>query len=199
MTRAKYRSWLLGVAVLWLLVSTPVWAISPTMIMIYGDGLQNPIVARAQDPSEFSVYEFLWNAMRGGTFDGTRWTGNLPKGLNGRPYVKVAIFWGLGPFADSVALARALGNPDLPKQLKPEDASQHGRLYLPTASEPAAIVLTWPAMFRPKGTRCEAPTPPSAEAPCPVAVPADLGEFKAGWVLNSQDLATAKWLGIPGL
>jgi hypothetical protein len=36
MTRPRYRSWLLGVAVLSLLVSTPVAAISPTAIMVYG-------------------------------------------------------------------------------------------------------------------------------------------------------------------
>jgi hypothetical protein len=197
MTRPRSRAWLLGVALLSLLASQAVWAISPTLFLIYGDGLQNPIIARPQDPSEFSLYQFLW--WRAGTPYAPRTTWTPPAGLNGRPYLKVAIFWGLGPFEDYAALVRALGSPDVLKQMNPEDASQHGRLYLPTASEPAMIVLTSPNMTRPKGTPCEAHTPVDERAPCPVPVPTKPEDFIVGWILNAADLATAKRLGIPGL
>ncbi len=189
MNRLQYRSWLLGVALLLLLASKPLWAVGPTMIMFYGDGLQNPITLRGQD---FGSTEFLWWQVGMPYVQRTTWT--PPAGLNGRPYLKVAIFWGLGPFEDRAALVRALGDPDLLKQMKPEDASQHGRLYFPTATEPAVMVVTHPNMQRLQGTRCQGETPPSDDAPCPVAVPAKLEDFVAGWTL---DLDVAKWLGIP--
>jgi hypothetical protein len=195
MTRPRSRAWLLGVALLSLLASQAVWAISPTLFLIYGDGLQNPIIARPQDPSEFSSYQFLW--WRAGTPYAQRTTWTPPAGLNGRPYLRVAIFWGLGPFEDYAALVRALGSPDLLKQMQPKDASQHGRLYLPTATEPAVMVVTHPMMQRLKGTHCESRTPPSDDAPCPVAVPSKIEDFSASWRLDFDRQALANWLGIP--
>jgi hypothetical protein len=88
--------------------------------------------------------------------------------------------------------------PDQP--IKPEDASQHGRLYFPTATEPAAVVASFPAM---------AAADPKLDHPPSLPIPADLDEhrhplgyqtgFVAGWILNADDLATAKRLGIPGM
>jgi hypothetical protein len=166
MNRARYRSWLLGVALLSFVGSRPVWAISPSIILIYGDGLPKPIVIQITDPKEFPLYTFFWATPRGGANYETQRGGTVPQGLSGRPYLKVAIFW---------------ERRDL-ETLKPEDASQHARLYLPSKSEPPVVVATAPWMYRPK----------------PVAVPVDLGEFVAGWVLKSEDLATAKRLAIPG-
>jgi hypothetical protein len=63
---------------------------------------------------------------------------------------------------------RAIG----PAAIKPADASQHGWIYLRTASAPTVIVVTDPRMHNPKD--------PSAN-PEPVPVPTSLDEFAAGW------------------
>ena len=188
MDRLRYRSWLLGVVLLSFVVTRPLLAVGPSIIMFYGASLQRPIVIRGEDlPSDLPL------AWRSGMqfVQPTPWT--PPAGLDGRPYVKVAIFWGLGFFKDRVALIRTLNSPTLPDQLKPEDASQHGRLYFQTATEPAVMVVTFPAMERLKGTSCKERTPPSDYAPCPIAIPTKLGDFYASWNLN---IDVAKWLAI---
>jgi hypothetical protein len=86
--------------------------------------------------------------------------------LKNRPYVNLAIFWGQYD-AD---------------QFKPENASQHGRLYLPTASEPAIVVSTVPDMQKKSNP-----------------IPKELGDFAAVWTLAPQELTTLKSLGFPGL
>ena len=165
MNRMRYRPWFLGVALLCFLGSQPILAISPAFIMVYGDQLKAPIVI-SPDMQNLGAMQMFW--WRAGRYD-------LPHSLKGnplvtrlgdRPYLKLAIFWG----------------PYLADQLKPENASQHGRLYLPTASDPAAIVVTMPDM-----------------RPVANAIPNALEDFSAGWTLNAGDLATARYFQIPGL
>lgn len=169
MTRARYRWWPFGIVLLSLIASRQVFAVSPSYIVFYGDQLA-PVVLRTT-PQQTS--EFLWSYSRAFKLvDGVRKRA-IPDGLEKRRYVKYAVFWGRWT--------------DAP--LKPEAASQHGRLYLPTATEPAAVVVTFPDMD----------APPPAEHPGAHPIPADLIGFWGGWVLTPDDVAAARALGVPGL
>jgi hypothetical protein len=86
--------------------------------------------------------------------------------LSKRTYLKLAIFWGLY----------------YPDQLTPENASQHGRFYPATGSDPAVVIVTDPDM-----------------RPIAHPIPTALEQFVAAWTLNPADLATIKKLGFPGL
>jgi hypothetical protein len=61
MTRA--RSWLLALAVLSLLASKPLLAVSPSYVMFYGSPLSAPVVQRLYPAPEF---EFLWSPFTSG-------------------------------------------------------------------------------------------------------------------------------------
>lgn len=159
MTRA--RSWLLALAFLSLLASKPVLAVSPSYVMFYGSPLSAPVVQQLYPAPEF---EFLWSPFRSGR--------EIPKSLEGRPYVKFAIFWGRWN--------------EVPT--KPEAACQHGRLYPPTASEPGLVVLTDAIMDQ-----------PGADHPDARPIPDNLTGFTHVWKMGPQELATAKRLGVPGL
>ena len=65
--------------------------------------------------------------------------------------------------------------------LKPEEASQHARLYLPTASEPAMIIATPPDM--------QVKSNP---------IPATPQGFATAWILSQPQLSAIKDLGFPG-
>src|SRR6476660_3679169 len=104
MTRSRIRSWVLGVALLVLLVSQSVYAIGPAFVVVHGGALQNPIVLR---PAIGSLM-FLWSA---GTFYEHQSGMKIPSGLDGRRYLDYDVFW--GRFTPEEAL-------------KPELASQHG-------------------------------------------------------------------------
>ena len=160
MTLARYRSWLLGVALLSLLATSPLFAVGPSYVMFYGSQLDAPIVQALPIGSA----TFLWSPYRAG--------GTIPSALEGRPYVKYAIFWGRWE----------------KKSLTPEAASQHGRLYLPTPSEPGMVVMTHAVM-----------DDGSPDHPAARPIPVDLGGFWKGWPVNADDLATAKRFGVPGL
>ena len=84
--------------------------------------------------------------------------------LKNRPYVNLAIFWGRYES----------------DQFKPENASQHGRLYLPTASEPAIVVATVPDMQKKSNP-----------------IPTELGGFAAVWTLGRRRSHHAQRSGIP--
>src|ERR1700682_3719401 len=107
MNRLRYRSWLLGVAVLSLLAAKPMTAISPTAIMVYGEGLKTPILLQPTGPTEFGAFGLLW--WRAGRFDVPHSLQSNPllTTLSKRTYLKLAIFWGLY----------------YPDQLTPENAS----------------------------------------------------------------------------
>jgi hypothetical protein len=161
MTRLPYRSWLFAVTLLSFLASSPMTAVGPSYVMFYGGQLDAPVVQKlAMGPGS----EFLWSPYRAG--------GAIPHGLEGRPYVKYAIFWG-----------RWKEQPSTPK-----GASEHGRLYLPTPSEPGVVVLTEAVM-----------DDGSPDHPTARPIPVDLNGFKFGWAIGAQDVATAKRLGVPGL
>jgi hypothetical protein len=166
--KRTYWTWLLGTAALWLVAAHSVSAISPSLVMIYGDRLEKPIYVQPRDPSEFPMMGIFWNTKRGGADYQTQTGGTVPNGLEGRAFLNFAVFWG------------RIGDPS---SLKPERASQHGRLYLPSGSQPLVIVATAPWMNEPQ----------------PVPIPKDLHGFVSGWTVSGAELQQLKALGIPGL
>ena len=159
-----------GVALLVIFATRSVFAVSPSYIVFYGEGLPKPVVLRM---SVDTPSDFLWSYSRPyKTVNGVR-TLQIPEGLEGRAYLNYAVFWGKWPNGAG----------------RPEEASQHGRFYLPTAKAPAAVVITSPDMD----------APPPADHPPSHPVPTALSGFWGGWTLNSIDLAAAKALGVPRL
>jgi hypothetical protein len=163
------RNWSLVVAMMLIGFSAkPVLAISPAAVMVYGAKLERPVLLRPASPADFPAFGLLW--WKAGSYaNPTRTLQGEPQlliDLKDRPYVNLAIFW--GQYA--------------PDELKPENASQHGRLYLPTASEPALVVVTTPDMQKKSNP-----------------IPKALGGFAAVWTLGPPELTTLKGLGFPGL
>jgi hypothetical protein len=163
------RRWSIVVAMVLVGFSSgPVVAVSPSAVMVYGEKLEQPILLRPAGPADFPAFGLLW--WKAGAYSRpTRTVQGDPEllsSLSKRPYVNLAIFWGSYD----------------PDQLKPEHASQHGRFYLPTASEPAIVVSTIPDMQKKSNP-----------------IPRELGGFAAAWTLGRQELTTLKGLGFPGL
>ncbi len=148
--------------------SAPVLAVSPSAVMVYGEKLAQPVLLRPASPEDFPAFGLLW--WKAGPYSNPTRTvqgdPQLVSNLKNSPYLSLAIFWGQ---YDA-------------KELKPENASQHGRFYLPTASEPAIVVVTGPDMQKKSNP-----------------IPKELVGFRAVWTLSPQDLATLKGLGFPGL
>jgi hypothetical protein len=176
-----------GALLLFLIATAPIGAISPSWVMFYGGPLRDPIVA-AMYPSNGTT--FLWDTYpteRGGArlVGGRLERGRMPANLVGRPFVHFAIFWGRWN----------------ERPTKPEEASQHGRLYLPTATAPAVVVLTWAWM--------EDENASTTGRPAARPIPTDLGEhrdasgahsgFVVGRTLAPADVAVIKRAGVPGL
>lgn len=84
MTRARFGSWILGVALLLLFVSKSVTAIGPAAILLHGEGLQAPVVVRPQRGS----FVFMWG---GGTRCDNQSGVRIPSGLDGRRYLDALI------------------------------------------------------------------------------------------------------------
>ena len=164
MTRARIGSCVLGVVVLFLLVSRSLSAIGPAFVVVHGGALQNPIVLR---PAIGSLM-FLWAA---GNFYEHESEMKIPSGLERRRYFDYDVFW--GRFT--------------PEELKPEAASQHGRLYLPTADQAAAVVLTSPDMDGGPGTTRAHARP----------IPAELKDFVSGRALTPSEAASLGAAGVP--
>jgi hypothetical protein len=163
------RTWSIVVALLLVgFSSQPVVAISPTAVMVYGGTLAQPILLRPASPEDYPAFGLLWwQAGRYATPDRTvQGEPQLVSSLKDSPYLSLAIFWGQ---YDA-------------KEFKPENASQHGRLYLPTASAPAIVVVTAPDMQKKSNP-----------------IPKELVGFRAVWTLSPQDLTTLKGLGFPGI
>ncbi|MEO7191993.1 MAG: hypothetical protein ABI051_13145 [Vicinamibacterales bacterium] len=164
MTRARIGSWILGVVVLAFLVSQSTLAIGPAFVVLHGGALQRPIVLR---PAIGSLM-FMW---AGGNWYEHQAEGTLPPGLEGRRYLDYDVFWGRFE----------------PEELKPEAASQHGRLYLPATDQAAAVVLTSPNMDGgPGATRAEARP-----------VPRELKGFVSGRALTPSETAALVGAGVP--
>lgn len=167
MTRARIGSWILGVAALLLFVSRPTIAVGPAFIVIHGGALQAPVVIR---PGEARLM-FMWQA--GNFYEHRRPEDmTIPSGLQGRRYLDYDVYW--GTFT--------------PEDLKPESASQHGRLYLPTPDRAAAVVITRPSMTSgdPNATRADA-TP----------IPNELGGFASGRALSKDESSALVAAGVP--
>jgi hypothetical protein len=167
MTRARIGSWILGVTVLSLFVTRPTSAIGPAFIVIHGGALQAPVVIR---PGEARLM-FMWQA--GNFYEHRRPEDmTIPGLLQGRRYLDYDVYW--GEFT--------------PEALKPEAASQHGRLYLQTADRDAIVVITQPAMTSadPKATRADA-TP----------IPNELGGFASGRTLSNDEVSALVAAGVP--
>ena len=148
--------------------STPVLAISPSAVLVYGDKLAQPTLLRPASPEDFPAFGLLWwNA--GSYARPTRTVQGDPQlltELRNRPYVNLAIFWGRYE-AD---------------EFKPENASQHGRFYPPTASAPAVGIVTAPDMQKKANP-----------------IPKELDGFRGAWTLSPQELSQVKGIGFPGI
>lgn len=143
----------------------PTHAAGPSIIMVYGGSLQKPISVVLKEVSDLSTYAFLSCGSGSGTV----------KDVPNRPYVRIAMFW------NKYLWERYLRDPNLLPQLKPEQANQHGRLYLPTSTEGATVVAT---TFKFNES---------------VPVPENVTEFTTRCLLTAQDVETSRRLGIPGL
>jgi hypothetical protein len=164
MTRARIGSCMLGMVVLLLIVSRSLSAIGPAAIVIHGNGLQTPVVVHPA----IGDFVFMWAG--GNMYEGHR-EGALPPGLEGRSYLDYDVFW--GRFT--------------PEELKPEAASQHGRLYLPTKDQAAAVVLTSPDMDGgPGATRAHARP-----------IPVELKDFVSGRALTPSETGLLGAVGVP--
>jgi hypothetical protein len=142
-------------ALLVMVTNLPLRATGPAILMFYGGDLREPVFVFPGNPSN-NPTGFIWDPANGGVSYASGQRGTLPPNLEGRRYISVGIFWGRYD----------------PATLKPSDASQHGRIYLKTASAPTVIVITAPRMANAKD--------PTAN-PEPVLIPTSLDEFIAGW------------------
>ena len=167
MTHVRFRLWLLGLTLLLLSLSRPISAIGPAFIVLHGGTLQSPIVIRP----EIGSFMFMWAA--GNMYEHTRREEmTIPSRLQGRTYVGYDVYW--GKFTTD--------------ELEPEAASQHGRLYLPTADQAAVVVITAPVMTGddPRATR--APSRP---------IPDQLEGFASGRALSKDETAALAAAGVP--
>jgi hypothetical protein len=95
--------------------------------------------------------------------------------MGSRPFLKIASYW------ENNVWRKYLDDPALLPELKPEWANQHGRLYLPTDTEPATIVST------------------DIQPGRPLPIPVNPSDFSKTCTLTSGDVATARQLRIPGV
>lgn len=167
MKRAHVGSWILGVALLIFFVSRSISAIGPAFIVLHGGSLQSPIVIRPAIGS----FMFMWAA--GNFYERQRpEEQSIPSGLQGRRYLDFDVYWGRFK----------------PEELKPEAASQHGRLYLPTANQTAAVVITDPVMTSDDPQSCCATSRP---------IPSQLEGFVSGRALTPGETAALVAAGVP--
>ena len=99
--------------------AAPVLAISPVVIMVYGAPLQHPVFI-----TERRFFHDIENP-----------TTITVNDMGERPYLKLAMFWG-------PQYERHVSDRNLLLQLQPEQAGQHGRLYLPSKTLPAVVLQT---------------------------------------------------------
>jgi len=95
-------------------------ALGPSLLMFYGGTLPGPVYITGADANLFG------DLLTASTVPA--------KDLEGRPYLKVATFWGTqaNPTGHGIPLA----------DLKPEMAWQHGKYYPAAGAKPAVLVVT---------------------------------------------------------
>jgi hypothetical protein len=131
---------------------------SPTVLMFYGSSLKAPVFLTDADAASFR--NLLGPASM------------TVKDMGDRPFTQVALFWAsrLNPANNGTAI----------KDLKPEMAWQHGRLY-PASDGKSAVLLVTPIT---KGT-------PQAVPP-----PSNGGVFVWGGPVSDAGLAALRQVGI---
>jgi len=147
-----------ALGILW---ASTLHALGPTVMLFYGEPLKKPVLVTGADTSEFG--EWL---LRPAT---------ASVGEPGRPFIKVALFYGLAtdPAGNGVPVA----------ELTPEMAWQHARFYPATTKAPA-LLLT--ATFYKMAARSGGTPAPTAEA-----------AFTGGGPVPPAGLAALQRLGIP--
>jgi hypothetical protein len=157
-----------------LLTTVRTYAMLPSAIIIYGGALREPIkiaVLASPDPYGFVSLGCLDQHVQH----------TLPS-LEIRPsekrqYLNIAAFWtGYEELNDPAKRDEAL------RKLKPQDASQHGRLYLPANGE-SGFVLTVGHLMKPA---------------IPHPIPSDNSAFTVGCWLTPKDVTTLQALNVPG-
>lgn len=103
------------------LVASPAVAAAPRFMMVYGPPLSEPVVLR-----DWQENLTVMVKMKRTNLD--------PGELEGRPYLKMALFWG-PRWVEYVEEGRPLD------ALRPEQANQRARFYPATGDEPALISL----------------------------------------------------------
>ena len=103
-----------------LIVTSPLQALGPTVMMFYGGSLQKPVLVTGADAAAFG------DLLRPATVS--------VNDLGNRPYVSVALFW--GPENNPALNGKPMA------ELTPQMAWQHGRLYFATTSQPAVLLVT---------------------------------------------------------
>jgi hypothetical protein len=167
MSLRRWQFGLIVIAMSLVISSRSASAAAPTIIMIYGEPLQKPIfvvLKQGEVTDSMSTYGFFFQE-----------TGRTtPTEMSDRPYLSTAMFYSFKEWAAYTNHSALL------TQLRPEQASQHGRLYLPTASEPAVVLVT---RFRNLD---------------PVPIPSASTAFINMAPLGRAAIETVRRLGIPG-
>ena len=146
-------------------------AFTPSVLMFYGGPLSRPVhlVVRTSDEMDYN-----------GVFWGASGRPVEPEMMGERPYIQMAFFYGIKVETLTDAALAAL---------KPEDANQHGRLYLPRGTVRASAVSTAYA----KANMVQGVPTGVAVQPLPTGAAA----FKWGNWLADGDLDPLRAAGIP--
>jgi hypothetical protein len=110
----------LTAGVLFFALAQRVDAIGPSVLMFYGGTLTAPVFVTGADANQF-----------GDLLAPSKVTA---KDIEGRPYFKVAVFWGTQSNPTGLGVKMA--------DLKPEMAWQHGKYYAAAGSKPPVLVVT---------------------------------------------------------
>jgi hypothetical protein len=102
----------------------------PAIVMFYGDTLPKPV-------------HLIVDIPRLGIVDRPTTPRDVPESeLSGRTYVNFTAYW------HHPTWERYFDDPALLATLRPEQGSQHGRVYPPTAGRPAILLSTTPRLSR---------------------------------------------------
>ncbi len=134
----------LAVAVLLPVAASVHGVAGPAIVMFYGDTLSKPVYLVVDIP-------------RLGIVDRPTTPGDVAESeLAGRPHVSFTAYW------HHPTWERYLADPDLMATLRPEQGSQHGRIYPPTAGRPAILLSTPPRLSTNPRAAPPVPIPPDS-------------------------------------